>query len=77
MFIIASLVVMVNHGCIWFEQIGYCEGLLREGNILKHLYRNDYAEFTSKISYMMFSHDYHFVCEISTVRTLTLRLSFS
>ena len=37
-----------------------CEGLL--GGcliILKHLYFNDYAEFDSKISYIMFLHDYH------------------
>ena len=33
---------------------------------------NDYAEFNSKISYIMFLHDYLLVFEISTVRTLCL-----
>ena len=49
-----------------------CEGLLGGGgiqSILKHLYLNDYAEFYSKISYIMFLHDYLLACEISTVRT--------
>ena len=50
-----------------------CEGLLGGGVIiLKHLYLNDYAEFDSQISYIMFLHDYHLACEISTVRTLAL-----
>ena len=43
--------------------------------ILKHLYLNDYAEFNSKISYIMFLHDYHLASEISTVRTLALKLA--
>ena len=51
-----------------------CEGLLGGIQIiLKHLYLNDYADFESKISYIMFLHDYHLACEISTVRTLALR----
>ena len=52
-----------------------CEGLLGGGGyiLLKHLYINDYAEFDSKISHIMFLHDYHLACEISTVRTLALR----
>ena len=53
-----------------------CEGLLVGVGIqmiLKHLYLNDYAEFDSKISYIMFLHDYHLACKISTVRTLTLK----
>ena len=33
------------------------------------------AEFDSKISYIMFLHDYHLASEISTVRTLALSLS--
>ena len=40
--------------------------------ILKHLYLNDYADFDSKISFVMFLHNYHLACEISTVRTLAL-----
>ena len=38
--------------------------------IQDHLCLNDYAEFDSKISYIMFLHDYLMACEISTVRTL-------
>ena len=43
-----------------------CEGLLGGGGsiILKHLYLDDYAEFDSKISYIMVLHDYHLACEI-------------
>ena len=41
--------------------------------ILKHLYLIDYAEFDSKISYIIFLHDYHLACKISTVRTLDLK----
>ena len=45
-----------------------CEGLLGGGlSILKHLHLNDYAEFDSKISYIMFLHDYLLACEIYTV----------
>ena len=40
--------------------------------MLKHLYLNDYAEFDSKISYIMFLHNYLSACEISTVRTIAL-----
>ena len=49
-----------------------CEGLLGEGikSILQHLYLNAYAEFDCKISYIMFLHDNHLACEISTVRNL-------
>ena len=36
---------------------------------------NDYAEFDSKNSYIMFLNDYLLVCEISTIRTLTLTTS--
>ena len=66
-FIDASFAVMAIH------QKVSCEGLLGEGIeiILKHLYLNDYAEFDSKI---MFLHDYLLTCEISTVRTLALRV---
>ena len=48
-----------------------CAGFLR-GNlrILKHLYLNNYAEFHSKISNIMFFLFYLLVCKISTVRTL-------
>ena len=42
-------------------------------SILKHLYLNDYAEFDSIISYIMFSYGYLLVCEISTIRTLALK----
>ena len=51
-----------------------CGGLLGGGGVkyLKHLYLNDYAEFDSKISYIMFLHDYLLACEIYTVRTLAL-----
>ena len=53
-----------------------CEGLLGGYIILKPLYHNDYnAEFDSKILYIMFLHDYHLACEISTVRTLNLNLN--
>ena len=35
-----------------------CDGLLGgRGSILKHLYLNDYAEFDSKISCVIFLHD--------------------
>ena len=44
----------------------------RGGDILKHLYLNDYAELDNKISYTMFLHNKLLVCEISTVRTLAL-----
>ena len=37
---------------------------------LKLLYLNDYGEFDSQISCIMFLHDYLLGCEISTVRTL-------
>ena len=47
--------ILVIHCCIWFEQKVSCAGLLRD-EILKHL--NDYAEFNSQTSYIMFSHDY-------------------
>ena len=30
------------------------------------MYLNDYAEFNSKISYIMFWHDFLLACEIST-----------
>ena len=43
--------------------------------ILKHLYLNDYAEFDSKIPYILFFHINHLACEISTVRTLALTVS--
>ena len=55
-----------------------CEGLFFFGgggkSILKHLYLNYYADFDSKISYIMFLHDYQLACEISnvTIRTLAL-----
>ena len=41
-------------------------------SILNHLYLNDYAEFDSKISYIMFLHEYLLACEISTETTLAL-----
>ena len=51
------------------------EGLLGGMEIiLKHLYLKDYAEFDSKISYIMFQHDYHLACEISMVRTFSLNV---
>ena len=34
---------------------------------------NDYAEFNSKVSYIMYLHDYPSACELSTIRTLALR----
>ena len=37
-----------------------------------YIYLNGYSEFDSKISYLMFLHDYLLACEISTVRTQTL-----
>ena len=43
------------------------------GVTFKYLYLNDYSEFDSKISYLMFLHDYLLACEISTVRTKTLK----
>ena len=42
------------------------------GTFSQHLYLNVYAEFDS---ILVFLHDYHWACEISTVRTLTLRLN--
>ena len=39
---------------------------------MKHLYLNDYAEFNSKISYIMCLRDYLLACEISAVRSLAL-----
>ena len=41
---------------------------------MKHLYTciNDYAECGSKISYILFLHDYLLACEISTIRTFAL-----
>ena len=53
------------------ENIGDVIILSTTSSILKHLYLNDYAEY-SKISYIMFLHDYLFACRISTVRTLAL-----
>ena len=38
---------------------------------LKHLYLKDYAEFDSKIYYIMFLQDCLLACKISTVNTLT------
>ena len=74
MFIVASSAVMVIHCCIWFEQKSQLLGTFFGGggsSILKHLYLNDYAEFDSKISYIiLFLHDYLLVCEISKVRTI-------
>ena len=71
-FIVASSAVMVFIVAFWFE---HKSQLWRGGlNYLKPLYLDDYAEFESKISYLMFLHDDHSVCEISTVRTLTLRV---
>ena len=54
-----------------------CEGLLWGGGvkILKHLYLNDYAEFNSKISHIMFFTLLSLACEISTIRTLALKYS--
>ena len=51
-----------------------CEGLLGGGGqiILKHLYLNYYAEFDSKISYIMFLYGYLLASEMSTIRTLAL-----
>ena len=46
--------------------------LMGELSILKHLYINDYAEFVSKISNLMFLHEYLLVCEIFRVRILAL-----
>ena len=34
-----------------------------------------YTDFESKISYIIFLHDYLLACEISTVRILALRLN--
>ena len=81
MFIVSSSAVMVIHCCIWFEQkkVSY-EGLLGGGGILQYLYLNVYAEFDSKISYIMFLsclYDYQLACEISMVRTFALSLANS
>ena len=75
-FIVASSAVMEIHCCIWFEQKIQLWGTFRGGikGILQHLYLNDYAEFDSKIMFIMFLHDYQLTCEISTVRTLALKL---
>ena len=64
--LLRSSAVMVIHCYIWFEQKSQLCG------ILKHLFLNEYAEFDSKISHIMFLNDNLLVCEISTVGTLTL-----
>ena len=43
-------------------------------SILQHLYINVYAEFDSKILYIVFLRDHQLACEISTIRTLALEL---
>ena len=61
--------------------LNICEGLFLGGGgiwiIFKHLYLNDNSEFDSKISYLMFLHDYLLACEISTVTTQILKLNLS
>ena len=72
-FIVASSPVMAIHCCIWFKQKSQLWGTLRgwfKVSMYKHLYLNDYAEFHSKISYIMFLHDYCLACEIAMVRPL-------
>ena len=61
-----------NHCCIWFEHF---RGTFWGGPkiIFEHIYLNDYSEFDRKISYLMFLHGYLLACEISTVRTQTLK----
>ena len=65
---VAEFAVMVIHCYMGFGQNSRLCGAFRWG----HLYINDYAEFDSKISFIIFLHDYHLACEISTVRTLAL-----
>ena len=60
------------HNNIFILTIKSVDFLTGGGNILNHLYLNDYALFDSKNSYM-FLHEYLFACDISTVRTLALR----
>ena len=70
-----SLHSLLHHWLSWLFIFAHglnknvsCEGLLKGGGVnLKHLneYLNDYAEFDSKISNIMFLHDYLLTCEIS------------
>ena len=51
-----------------------CEGLFFGGGAFWNIYISMiYAEFDSKIAYIMFLHDYHLACEISTVSTFAFR----
>ena len=72
-FIVVSLAVMAIHCCVWFEQKSQLCGTFRGGSILQLLYLDVYAEYDNKISCIMLSHDYQLACEISTVRTLTVK----
>ena len=47
-------------------------GFKKGRGVLKHLNLNHYAEFDSKISYIIYLHDYLLAYEISPVKTLTL-----
>ena len=46
-------------------------------SILKHIYLNFYAEFNSKVSYVMFLHDHQLAYRISAVWTLALTISYN
>ena len=55
------------HCCIWFEKNkSVVRDFFKGGGLI-------YAEFDSKIIYIMFLHYYLLVCKISTVKTLALR----
>ena len=69
LFIVASSAVMV---IIVAFGLNIFEGLFGGDLNYFYLYLNDYSEFDSKISYLMFLHDYLLACEISMVRTQTL-----
>ena len=47
-------------------------GLIIHCTIMIRSFVNDFADFDSKISFIMFLHDNILACEISTVRTLAL-----
>ena len=70
---------LLRHRLSWQFIVAFalniCEVLWGEGIyiIMKHIYLNDYVEFDSKISYIMFLHYYLLACIISTVRTLALK----
>ena len=70
-FIVASSAAMVIHCCSCFDDK---RSVVRDFywggfKVFWNIYDYDYAEFDSKMWYIMFLHDYLLACEISTVCT--------